>query len=118
MSENTIGSFYNDAGFKDRHTPHGWRASFSNIMNEWCAVNGTPGDRQIINLMLAHVPEGISSSETVYNRGPFSAAPRAGGDLGDNADGWHDAAEEPVVWTATIESKHEVGCVVLLMRRD
>jgi integrase len=68
MSENTIGSFYNDAGFKDRHTPHGWRASFSTIMNEWCVINGTPGDRQIIDLMLAHVPEGISSSETVYNR--------------------------------------------------
>jgi integrase len=71
MSENTLSYFYNRCGYQGRHVPHGWRASFSTIMNEWAERNGTPGDRQVIDLMLAHVPEGISGSEGAYNRAAF-----------------------------------------------
>lgn len=34
LSENAIGYFYNLEGYKGRHVPHGWRSSFSTIMNE------------------------------------------------------------------------------------
>lgn len=71
MSENTLSYFYNRCGFQGRHVPHGWRASFSTIMNEWAERNGTPGDRLVIDLMLAHVPEGVSGSEGAYNRAAF-----------------------------------------------
>jgi len=68
MSENTLSYFYNRCGYQGRHVPHGWRASFSTIMNEWAERNGTPSDRLVIDLMLAHIPEGVSDSEGVYNR--------------------------------------------------
>jgi integrase len=68
MSENTLSYFYNRCGYQGRHVPHGWRASFSTVMNEWAARNGTPGDRHVIDLILAHVPEGVSGSEGAYNR--------------------------------------------------
>lgn len=71
MSENTLSYFYNRCGYQGRHVPHGWRASFSTIMNEWAERNGTAGDRHIIDLMLAHVPEGISGTEGAYNRAAF-----------------------------------------------
>ena len=71
MSENTLSYFYNRCGYQGRHVPHGWRASFSTIMNEWAERNDTAGDRHIIDLMLAHVPEGVSGSEAAYNRAAF-----------------------------------------------
>lgn len=71
MSENTLSYFYNRCGYQGRHVPHGWRASFSTIMNEWAERNGTASDRHVIDLMLAHVPEGVSGSEGVYNRAAF-----------------------------------------------
>ena len=40
-------------------------------MNEWAQRNGTPSDRHVIDLMLAHVPDGISASEGAYNRAAF-----------------------------------------------
>jgi integrase len=42
MSENTLSYFYNRCGFQGRHVPHGWRASFSTIMNEWAERNELP----------------------------------------------------------------------------
>lgn len=71
MSENTLSYFYNRCGYQGRHVPHGWRASFSTIMNEWAERNGTQGDRYIIDLMLAHIPQGVSGSEGAYNRAAF-----------------------------------------------
>ncbi|GAO55720.1 integrase [Novosphingobium sp. MD-1] len=71
MSENTLSYFYNRCGYQGRHVPHGWRASFSTIMNEWAERNGTPADRHVIDLMLAHVPDGVSGSESVYNRAGY-----------------------------------------------
>lgn len=71
MSENTLSHFYNRCGYQGRHVPHGWRASFSTVMNEWAERNGTAADRYVIDLMLAHIPEGVSGSEGAYNRAAF-----------------------------------------------
>ncbi|WP_285294483.1 tyrosine-type recombinase/integrase [Aureimonas altamirensis] len=61
MSENAIGYLLNRSIGLHRHVPHGWRASFSSIMNE-----RFPQDRAIIDLMLAHSPE--NKTEGAYNR--------------------------------------------------
>jgi integrase len=68
MSENALSYAYARCGFSGRHVPHGWRASFSTIMNEWAAEHGREGDRAVIDGMLAHVPKGVSSAENAYNR--------------------------------------------------
>jgi len=61
MSENAIGYLLNRAGYHHRHVPHGWRATFSTIMNE-----RHKADRDVIELMLAHVPENKVAG--AYNR--------------------------------------------------
>ncbi|TCK27997.1 site-specific recombinase XerD [Ancylobacter aquaticus] len=61
MSENAIGYLLNRAGFHHRHVPHGWRATFSTIMNE-----RNPADRHVIEAILAHVPE--NKVAAAYNR--------------------------------------------------
>lgn len=75
MSENAIGYFYNRlAAFRGRHVPHGWRATFSTVMNELAIERQLPGDRAIIDLMLAHVPAGV---EAAYNRAAYMPRRRA-----------------------------------------
>lgn len=54
--------------FAGRHVPHGWRASFSTIMNERAIAKDRPADRPIIDLMLAHEPDGV---EGRYNRAAY-----------------------------------------------
>ena len=76
MSENAIGYLYNREGYKGRHVPHGWRYSFSTVMNELTERQVSDdrrllGDRLIIDLMLAHSPKGLSGSEMIYNRAAF-----------------------------------------------
>lgn len=74
MSGDALRMAYRRLGYGDDHVPHGWRAAFSTIMNARAkaAVKAgdvsRAGDRQIIDLMLAHVPEGMSASELRYNR--------------------------------------------------
>jgi integrase len=69
MSENAIGYMYNRIlGVRGRHVPHGWRATFSTIMNERAELLERPADRAIIDLMLAHVPDNI---EGAYNRAAY-----------------------------------------------
>jgi integrase len=68
ISENAVGYFYNRLSFAGRHVPHGWRATFSTIMNERAQQQDRPGDRAIIDLMLAHIPEGV---EATYNRAAY-----------------------------------------------
>ena len=68
MSENTIGYMYARNGYSGRHVPHGWRATFSTIMNERAVKEQRPDDRAIIDSMLAHKPKGVSGSEMAYNR--------------------------------------------------
>jgi integrase len=69
MSENAIGYLLNRAGYHGHHVPHGFRAAFSTIMNEWAERHGDPHDRRIIDLMLAHVPK--DKVEGAYNRAAY-----------------------------------------------
>ncbi|WJS97812.1 tyrosine-type recombinase/integrase [Novosphingobium humi] len=55
-------------GWEGQHVPHGWRATFSTIMNERAATAERDSDRKIIDLMLAHVPSGV---EGRYNRAAY-----------------------------------------------
>jgi integrase len=64
MSENALGYLLNRAGYHGHHVPHGFRASFSTIMNELY-----PADRAVIDLMLAHEPE--NRVESAYNRASY-----------------------------------------------
>jgi len=75
MSNNTIGYRYNRSGYKDRHVPHGWRTSFSTIMNERAALAGRREELQpIIDAMLSHRPRGTSAAEFAYNRAKYMSA--------------------------------------------
>lgn len=76
ISENAIGYLYNREGYKGKHVPHGWRSSFSTIMNEQAERQlgqdrRLLADRLIIDLMLAHTPKSISASEMRYNRAAY-----------------------------------------------
>jgi integrase len=55
-----IGDLYKRAGFGGRHVPHGWRATFSTVMNE------AGSDRDVIDRALAHSPK--DKVEAAYNR--------------------------------------------------
>lgn len=68
MSENTISYMYARNGYSGRHVPHGWRSTFSTVMNARSVELKRLGDREIIDAMLAHKPTGVSSSEMAYNR--------------------------------------------------
>ncbi|WP_159953064.1 integrase arm-type DNA-binding domain-containing protein [Rhizobium sp. 18065] len=61
MSENAIGYLLNRSGYHSKHVPHGWRATFSSVMNE-----RFKSDKAVIDLMLAHVPK--DKVEGAYNR--------------------------------------------------
>jgi integrase len=61
MSENAMGYLLNRAGFHHKHVPHGWRSTFSTVMNERYKP-----DHDVIELMLAHVPE--NKTAAAYNR--------------------------------------------------
>ena len=61
ISENAMGYLMNRAGYYTRHVPHGFRASFSTIMNELY-----PADRGVIDFTLAHAPK--DKIESAYNR--------------------------------------------------
>lgn len=69
MSENALGYLLNRAGYHGRHVPHGFRAAFSTIMNEWANQHGREDDRAVIDLMLAHVPR--NKIEGAYNRAAY-----------------------------------------------
>ena len=69
MSENALGFVLLRLGYRGLHVPHGWRATFSTIMNE-----RHPGDRAVIDLMLAHQPK--DAVERAYNRAEHLARRR------------------------------------------
>lgn len=71
LSGNTINSLYQRVGYAGKHVPHGWRATMSTVMNEWTKRHGQDDDRMVIDLMLAHVPKGVSGSERAYNRAAY-----------------------------------------------
>jgi len=61
IGEGAIGDLYDRAGFAGQHVPHGWRATFSTIMNEL-----RPECRAVIDLALGHSPK--DRVEAAYNR--------------------------------------------------
>ena len=82
MSENAVSFLYKRIGYQGRHVPHGWRSSFSTIMNgiierSMRKLELLPGakpfllDRLIVDLMLAHKPVGMSAEEFTYNRAAY-----------------------------------------------
>lgn len=87
LSENAVGYLYNRLGFKRRHVAHGWRSSFSTLMNEHFAklyVGQDPRliiERLIVDLMLAHTPAGMSATELRYNRAAYMDRRRELGQL-------------------------------------
>lgn len=82
MSENTISYMYARNGYSGRHVPHGWRSTFSTIMNERAVKARRAEDRAIIDGMLAHKPKGVSATEMAYNRAPLGSTVRVGGEVG------------------------------------
>lgn len=68
ISDASVSKMYREAGFRGEHVPHGWRSAFSTIMNERAMAADRPGDRVVIDLMLAHRQPGI---EPIYNRAAY-----------------------------------------------
>lgn len=58
-----LGELYARAGFAGRHVPHGWRASFSTVMNR-----RRREDRFEIDRTLGHQAKGMTKVERAYNR--------------------------------------------------
>ena len=85
MSENAIGYLLDRAGYHRRHVPHGWRATFSTLMNERHRA-----DRQVIDPMLAHAPKDKVEGG-LQPRRPPRAPVRAGAGVGRPAIGGHAA---------------------------
>lgn len=76
LSENALNYLFAREGLKGVQVPHGWRSTFSTVMNEWSISSEAKDDRMIIDLMLAHRPAGISAAELKYNRARFLARRR------------------------------------------
>ncbi|BBC72937.1 integrase [Altererythrobacter sp. B11] len=62
VGEGAINALYKRLGYGGRHVPHGWRSSFSTILNEQLGE----GWRTTIDLALAHSAKG--KVEAAYNR--------------------------------------------------
>lgn len=52
LGEGTLGELYDRAGYAGRHVPHGWRATFSTVMNRTGDF-----DAELIERALAHAPK-------------------------------------------------------------
>jgi len=67
FAEGAIGDLYDRAGYAGRHVPHGWRATFSTIMNE-----ALPAERGVIDRILGHALKSddgrAAKVEAAYNR--------------------------------------------------
>lgn len=61
MSENAMGYLLNRAGYHGKHVPHGFRSTFSSVLNEHF-----PNDSAVIDRMLAHIAK--DKVEGAYNR--------------------------------------------------
>jgi hypothetical protein len=68
LTDVSVSKLYITAGFRDIHVPHGWRTSFSTIMNERAQADERPGDEEVIERMLAHRKRGVAG---IYNRARF-----------------------------------------------
>ncbi|AHJ66390.1 tyrosine-type recombinase/integrase [Granulibacter bethesdensis] len=77
ITENSLNMSMRRCGLQGIHVPHGWRSTFSTIMNE-----RRPADRYVIDLMLAH--QNKNRVEGAYNRAELLALRR------DIAQEWAD----------------------------
>lgn len=69
ISSNALNVAYRRVGgWEAQHVPHGWRASFSTIMNERLLTQSRKNDWKVIELMLAHVTSGVRGR---YDRGAY-----------------------------------------------
>lgn len=94
ITNNALNTAYRKVQVHHRkHVPHGWRSSFSTIMNERAIELERPGDRQIIDLMLAHVSDGV---EGRYNRAAYMPRRR------QIAQEWSDMLLEGIAPPATL----------------
>ena len=82
ISDSTISKAYRDADYTGIHVPHGWRSTFSTIMNERAKAAQRDHDHAVIDLMLAHQPKGV---EGIYNRAAYMPRRR------EIAQEWADA---------------------------
>lgn len=74
LSDNTVSKFYRRlTASHGKHVPHGWRSTFSSVMNERAARRGRSADADVIELMLAHRPQGVRG---IYNRASHMARRR------------------------------------------
>jgi integrase len=71
LQRRAIGALLQSSPLASRFTPHGWRSTFATLMNERGEREGRAFDRQVIDLMLAHKPTGVSAAEGHYNRAQF-----------------------------------------------
>lgn len=69
VGESTLLDTLIRAGFYSRHVPHGWRSTFSTVMNE-----RNPLESHIIDAMLAHAPRNYVEGR--YNRAEYMARKR------------------------------------------
>ncbi|WP_225206220.1 tyrosine-type recombinase/integrase [Novosphingobium huizhouense] len=94
MTDNALNTAYRRLqSFTGRHVPHGWRSTFSTIMNERAIDLDRPADRAIIDLMLAHEPEGVESR---YNRAAYMPRRR------ELAQEWADLLMEGIAPPVTL----------------
>jgi integrase len=47
LSDNTVSKIYREAGYAGVHLPHGWRSTFSTVMNRLAAEEKRVGDRRL-----------------------------------------------------------------------
>jgi hypothetical protein len=73
IAEGAIGAIYKRAGYAGRHVPHGWRASFSSILN---VIH--PEHRAAIDKALGHVGDGKEEKDAGINRKVEAAYNRSG----------------------------------------
>lgn len=83
MSENAMSNALKRVGYFGEHVPHGWRSTFSSVMNERYLA-----DRAVIDLMLAHIPK--DNVERAYNRAQHMTRRR------ELAQAWADLLLEDV----------------------
>ncbi len=93
ISDSTLSKAYREAGFSGVHVPHGWRSTFSTVMNELVKAQGRGDDRAVIDLMLAHIPAGVEGD---YNRAAYMPRRR------ELAQEWADLLTDGLAPPATL----------------
>jgi integrase len=89
IGEGAIGELYDRAGYAGKHVPHGWRASFSTILNgHFAERDGDDRMRTLVDQALAHTPKG--RVEAAYNRARYLEQ------LRDVFQTWADLIEPPI----------------------